>query len=135
MKHTIVQPCPSCADKLRGCHPDMAVLHAFVVALHPDAHISWGFRDEENQKMAYSCGRSKLQWPNSPHNKTDETGAPQSVAVDYFRLDDTGGAHWDKDFFTGIWSEVASHGFNIRWGGMFSHLGDFDHFERVIRFI
>lgn len=46
------------------------------VIKHYDCAVIEGHRDEAKQNEAFKLGMSKLNWPNSPHNKTP------SMAVD-----------------------------------------------------
>ena len=54
--------------KLETCHPDLQTLFFYVI-LGYDNTIVCGHRDRLEQEVAYANGYSKLQWPNSKHNK------------------------------------------------------------------
>lgn len=126
-----VSGCPSCLDKLKYCHPYLTEFYNFVKSNHVDAHISWGFRDQMSQHMAYQTGKSKLDWPLSPHNHMDN-GQPVSHAIDLFRLDIDGMAYFEALFYHKIWTETQDNGYQIEWGGTYRHLLDLDHFQLII---
>lgn len=74
--------------------------------------VVWGFRDEEQQMATFYAGNSSKVWPDSRHNKTDESGEPMSHAFDF--------APWiylpKRDKFGIPWNDT--HAFAIV-GGMF----------------
>lgn len=71
-------------------------------------------------------GRSKLAFPLSAHNKSDDQGNPCAMALDLFRLCSNGMASWEYKFCKDI-SETLPD--TMRWGGAWKDLGDYDHFE------
>ena len=62
-------------DKLKECHPDLVRLMLRVDQIYP-IHVICGFRGEKDQNHAFENKKSKLQYPNSKHNKRP------SLAVD-----------------------------------------------------
>ena len=78
------------------------------------------YRDKEKQDYLFNSGLSKLQWPNSKHNKMP------SLAVDVvpYPID------WnDKErfyFLAGIFKAIAfKHGIILRFGGDWDNDNDF----------
>lgn len=44
--------------------------------------VIWGYRNQAQQTDALNRGTTKLPYPRSKHNRTDENGDPESYAVD-----------------------------------------------------
>ncbi len=61
--------------RLKTCHTDIQKVMNEVIKVM-DVSILEGFRTEEKQQMAYAQGKSKVQYPDSKHNKIP------SMAVD-----------------------------------------------------
>ena len=81
---------------------------------HYDFTIVCGARSKEAQDEAFATGASKVQWPNSKHNRD------VSSAVDIAPW--TNGIDWKDSlafaFLAGLVSKSAhSHGVRLRWGG------------------
>lgn len=131
MKHANgVAACPSCEDKLKDAHPDIAAwFREKVKPRHKDCHISWSFRGKDDQEKAFLDGKTRLHFPLSAHNKSDDQGNPCSLALDLFELDYNGQACWSWDYFRLIADEAQASHAPIFWGGNWAKLGDFDHFE------
>lgn len=55
-------------DRLETCHRDLQMLFNTVI-LKRDCSILCGFRGEREQQAAFRGGMSKVQWPNSKHNR------------------------------------------------------------------
>lgn len=127
MKHTNETTCVSCEQKLISVHPYLRDWFHRLKLDHLDLHISWGFRDKENQDKAFSEGKSKLKWPDSKHNKMKD-GVPCSEALDLFQLVN-GQAVFDKVFYGTLATKCKKNLDDIAWGGLWKSLGDFDHFE------
>lgn len=92
---------------------------------YPEIHISCSYRDEAAQNDAVKRGISELQFPNSAHNKLDAQGLPASRALDLFIQED-GKALWPMHIYHDI---SVSFPDDVKWGGQWKGLGDFDHFE------
>lgn len=125
-KHTHGSDCDGCNDRLDEVH---VLLQSFFYQLkdvYEDAHISHGFRDIADQNAAFASGASKLQWPNSKHNKLP------SEAIDIFQINENGKAVFDPRFCHEAYKLSIKLGFKFRWGGQFKTLGDFGHFELVM---
>lgn len=61
--------------RLYSCHQDLQIIFSEVVK-ERDCSILCGHRPEDEQRAAFSAGLSKLQFPDSKHNKVP------SMAVD-----------------------------------------------------
>ncbi len=97
--------------KLETCDVDLQHLFNEVIR-HFDCTIVWGHRGEEEQDKAFQGGYSKLQWPDSKHNKKPAHGidvVPCPIDwedVDRFR------------YFAGfVMGMAAAMGIRIVWGG------------------
>ena len=55
-------------DRLKTCHPDLQLLFEQVVTKF-DCIIIEGHRGKTKQDEAYRGGKSKVQYPNSNHNR------------------------------------------------------------------
>jgi peptidoglycan L-alanyl-D-glutamate endopeptidase CwlK len=62
-------------NRLKECHPDLIRLIMRVDELYP-CHVICGYRNEEDQNIAFQGKRSQLKFPNSKHNQKP------SLAVD-----------------------------------------------------
>jgi peptidoglycan L-alanyl-D-glutamate endopeptidase CwlK len=100
-------------EKLKTCDPRLQKLFTEVVK-HFDCTVVVGIRGKEDQELAFKTGKSKLNWPNSKHNKTP------SLAVDVVPFLN-GGITWDDKectYFAGVVKGIAAMlNINIRWGG------------------
>jgi hypothetical protein len=121
--HTSDPVCALCETKLATAHASLGDWFRQVKSLYPDLHVSWGYRDAASQLEAFKEGKTKLNFPNSAHNKTP------ALALDLFQIDEQGKAKWDGVFFAKLDAFNQEKGHAIKWGGHFKHLGDFDHFE------
>ena len=120
--------CPACEDKLSRVHPYLAQWFRMTVKReYPSAHVSWSDRDEASQEAAFAAGTTKLHYPESAHNHT-ENGKPLSYALDLFQQV-SGKAVWDKNFFQSLADAIEAAGLPIFWGGKWRALGDNDHFQ------
>jgi hypothetical protein len=125
-----IASCPSCEDKLKDAHPDLAEwFRGKVKPNYPHAHVSWSYRGKEDQEHAFLDGKTRLHFPLSAHNKHDDQGNPCALALDLFELDYNGMACWGWAFFRAIANAAQHDGIPIKWGGDFKTLGDADHFE------
>lgn len=131
MKHINgVSACPRCEDKLKDAHADLAEwFRDKVKPRYPQAHVSWSYRGQDDQERAFLDGKSKLHFPLSAHNKSDDQGHPCALALDLFQLSDDGVAVWPWKFFYAISVMASRDKAPIGWGGLWTHLGDADHFE------
>lgn len=127
--HTNEAPsCPLCDFKLSQAHPELVTWFKSVKIAHPDCHISWSYRNEQDQEQAFSDHKTKLHYPMSAHNKTDENGEPRAEALDLFQIDGDNHATFNPRFYFGLSQE--NHGaIRLVWGGVWKTLGDADHFQ------
>lgn len=93
-------------------------------------HVSWAFRDQKFQDAALASGASHLKWPTSKHNH-QENGAPCSLALDVFQINEDGMAVFDPIFCARLNAASVVAGYKLRWGGEFKSLGDAGHFELI----
>lgn len=130
-KHTNnIGPCPACDSKLLQAHPLLVEwFNNKVKPAHQDCHISWSYRGKADQEQAFLDGKSKLHFPLSMHNKSDDSGNPCAMAIDFFELDYNGLARWAWAYFRTIAEEADKAGDPIVWGGTWAHLSDSDHFQ------
>lgn len=118
-------------QRLNSCEPRLVEILKEAIEVY-DFTILQGHRGEEEQQDFYERGLSKVQFPNSKHNKTP------SMAVDIapYPID------WEdtKRFFylAGIITSIAHRkGYKIRWGGNWDmdydfsdqKFNDLPHFE------
>lgn len=101
-------------EKLVECDDRIQALFNEVIK-HHDCIVLCGHRNEAEQNVAFKNGNSKLQWPNSKHNKKP------SMAIDVapYPID------WNDRkrfyYFAGIVMGIAKQmNINIRWGGDFN---------------
>jgi hypothetical protein len=121
--HTDDPICPSCTQKLGLAHPVLQNwFKIYVKPNFPTAHISWSFRGQADQEAAFSAGKTKCHWPDSPHNK-----AP-AQALDLFKQE-KGIDSFPYTLFKSINDYNDKHSIEIRWGGDFTSLGDSDHYQ------
>jgi peptidoglycan L-alanyl-D-glutamate endopeptidase CwlK len=118
---------------------DPRLIHIFTnVVKYYDNTILTGHRGQEEQTAHYEANRSKVQWPNSKHNKFP------SLAVDaapYPIPDNWGADHW-KDmvhfymFGAIVLYEAKKAGVTIRWGADWDRDGDFkdNRFNDLVHF-
>lgn len=132
-KHTnAIGPCPACSAKLLQAHPLLVEwFNTVVKPKHQDCHISWSYRGKEDQEKAFLDHKSKLHFPLSMHNKSDDQGNPCSLALDFFELDYNGIGRWAWKYFKTIADEAQETEYKIIWGGSWAKQGlaDYDHFQ------
>jgi hypothetical protein len=126
-----VNPCPNCEQKLTEADPALGVWFRKIKAEFPTAHISWSYRDRASQEQAFTEGKTKLHFPNSPHNFVGTDSKPCAKALDLFNLSEDGIATFPPPFYAKIWQRCCENKDPIKWGGTFKTLGDADHFQLV----
>lgn len=133
-----VPKCPLCEEKLKEAHPIFIKYWPRIKVKFMNAHISWSYRDEENQNKAFASGKSKLEYPHSPHNFTKPDGTPEAHAIDLFELTDKNVAlfpnPFDKalkdPFYEKVSEFLVSIVAPIVWSGTWKHFkGDLDHYQ------
>lgn len=128
--HTSDPACPLCDFKLTQADPYLSWWYKTVVKPNfQRAHISWSYRDQENQEQCFRDGKSKLHYPHSRHNKMDENGNPKAEALDLFEIDENGIGVWHPGFFVQINSINESRAIAVEWGPKIGMPWDGDHFQ------
>lgn len=126
--HTADSACPLCEAKLLTAHPYMRDWFHRIKALTPTVHVCWAYRGKEDQEQAFRDGKSKLHYPNSPHNRINLDGKPESYALDIFQI--VGGrAVFDALFYAKVNAYNVAGNEPILWGHIWKNLGDLDHFS------
>lgn len=98
-------------EKLAGCNYDLQVLFNEVIKKF-DCTIIVGHRGKNEQNEYYRTGRSKLQYPNSKHNKIPSEAV--DVAPYPINWNDTKRFYYFAGYVKGIAEKM---GINIRFGG------------------
>ena len=109
---------------LETCHFDLITLFESVIKV-VDCSVLCGVRNEEEQTRAFEAGNSKLEWPNSMHNKV------LSLAVDVVPYP----VDWDNlyafYYLAGVVKGIAGlRGIEVEWGGEWKTLKDYPHYHR-----
>ncbi len=133
MHVTPSENCQACAEKLKQCHPTIGLWFEIISDNFKDCHIAIGFRDKADQDLALKDGLTLAPWGHSLHNRMDGQN-PSSWAIDVFRLGVDGKAYFEKEYFQKIWDlinhiQTGAGDVEVHWGGNFTHLADYDHFE------
>ena len=118
--------------KLDTCHPDLQHLMQEAI-LSYDLKVLCGHRTKQEQEAAHAAGASKLQWPESKHNRVP------SEAVDVVPYPvvwpDARTSTYIKDlarfYLMGGYVLGVAHGLGlrVRWGGDWDR--DFDVSDQV----
>lgn len=125
--------CVTCLQKLEGCHNSIKLWFEIISDNFRDCHIAIGFRGKADQEVALQNHLTHAPWPKSKHNRMDGNN-PSSWAIDVFRLGVDGKAYFEEHYFEDIWIlidkiQTGAGDQEMYWGGLFSNLKDFDHFE------
>lgn len=107
-------------ERLQSCHFVLQALMTEAIKGAPsDMSIVSGYRGEAQQNELYKNRRSKVQWPNSKHNKDP------SEAVDVVPY--VGGLSWNwahieplAEHIKAAWTRLPAHvteGWRLEWGG------------------
>lgn len=132
LHHTADPTCPLCEAKLQSAHPFMQNWFHGIKSRYINTHISWAYRGKEDQEAAFTAGKSRDHFPESPHNRLNpETQLPESLALDLFQEDEDGNARFSPKFYLMIAMENKANKVPIAWGGDFRTLGDRDHYQYV----
>lgn len=110
------------------CHPDLILVLDDAIQVY-DFSILCGERGQEAQNEAFSTGKSQVQYPDSKHNKTPSNAfdaAPWFQSLPHI--------DWNNLIAFGILNGVIQtcahrRGIKIRWGGYFTTLKDYGHWE------
>jgi hypothetical protein len=133
LHHTRDSICPACEEKKSLAHPLLRKYWDAVKDEFPEAHISWTYRNSDEQLQCYKEGKTELLYPKSAHNTTVD-GVPHARAMDLFRINPDGQAEWKKSFFAAVASFLEKGDASVEWAGTWKsakgkRLGDFDHFQ------
>jgi len=96
----------------------------FKVVEHKDITVLEGHRGKDKQDKVYAEGKSKVQYPNSNHNK--EPSLAVDIAPYPVNWHDKKGFDELGHFVLGV---AAGMDIKIRWGGDFGGFYDGPHFE------
>lgn len=128
MTHKDGPVCNGCEMKLAGAHEYLGPWFRELKKRYPNAHISWGWRGHDDQERFFLEGKTKLHFPNSPHNLVRD-GKPCSMALDLFLINEDGEATFPPLWYAKVNLENEAARLPILWGGKWKTLGDGDHFE------
>lgn len=126
--HQEGEACSGCEMKLSRAHPKIADWFKEVKGKYPDVHVAWAYRGEQDQEQSFQDGKTLLHYPHSAHNRVNEEGKPESLALDLFQLQNHE-AVFNPIFYLKLWEEYCDHGIGLQWGGLYRSLGDRDHFQ------
>lgn len=109
-------------------HNDLIPFYIWIKHWFPECHIAVGWRNKDDQELAFKAGSTKAHWPDSKHNHLKD-GNPCSLALDLFLLLKNGKAIFPEEYFKAIYEYSKQEDFPIKWGGNFKDIHDGDHFE------
>ena len=122
----------SSKEKLETCREELQVLFNEVVKEF-DCTILYGYRSEENQNRLFEQKKSKVEWPNSKHNKGPSMGTD---AAPYYANHNPHIDWKDREkfvYFAGYVMGLASKmKIKLRWGGAWKGLGKLNkaHYDK-----
>lgn len=131
--------------RLDTCHPNLQRLFESLLE-ECDHTIISGYRDKEEQNQLVADGKSQLKWPNSKHNtqildRTTGKYLGESRAVDVLPYcnktkrmingDEPGDTVRILRFATRVFQKAAELKIGIRWGGNWTTLKDYPHWELI----
>ncbi len=103
--------------KLSTCHNDLQVLFYEVIKSF-DCTILDGYRNQQEQDLAFAEGRSKLQWPNGKHNHQPSMAVDATpYPIDFNNIKRS---YWFAGYVMGIAQRLKDEGkmeHSIRYGG------------------
>ena len=113
-------------SRLESCHEDLQAIFNAVI-LEADCSILCGERSQEAQTLAFDLGNSRVQWPDSLHNKKPS----MAVDVALYHKDIEGHIDWNnKQEFCDFSELVRKVADDLLWAGQISHKlrwgGDWD---------
>ena len=126
-------------SKLSTCHPDLQVLF-YEVIKYFDCTILVGHRNQADQELAFSEGKTQLHWPHGKHN------SQPAMAVDAtpypIEWENDKRSYWFAGYVMGIAQKLKDEGkmtHAVRFGGDWNcdtnidneHFKDLYHFELV----
>lgn len=117
-------------NKVAQCHPDLqrVLFEAIKVC---DFTVIEGYRTKEDQDKNFYSGVSRVKWPNSKHNNFPAKAVdiwPWPVPRDAKGELDSSSPKWAQ--LAGVMLEKAEQlGVKLEWGGNWSSLKDYPHFQ------
>lgn len=131
---------PSSVVKLSSCHIDLQTLFYDVIKTF-DCQVLEGYRNKENQEIAFAEGNTKLHYPNGKHNKQPSLAVDVApYPVDWNNLNRF---YWFAGYVMGLAEKLKEEGkisHAIRYGGDWNmtkdivnnKFKDLVHFEIVV---
>lgn len=122
----------SSLKKLETCHKDLRLICVKSIEII-DFAVICGYRNKEEQTIAFQRGFSKANYPLSRHNHLPSKAV--DIAPYPINFKD------DKKFYelAGVIKAVAHYLFEngaishkLKWGGEFKSLKDLPHFELIV---
>ena len=136
-------------EKLKKLHPDLQQILLIAIKI-TDFSILDSLRDEQAQQKAVSNKRSKVDYPNSKHNRSKQNNGtydnnksdafdivPYPIQWPDIRKQTT--RDYVKRmgrfyFLSGVIKAIAySLNIKIKWGGDFKNFFDGPHYERIVK--
>jgi hypothetical protein len=132
-RHELGLVCPSCDEKILSGHPLLQSCWKTIKTGFPEAHLSWVWRDKENQNKFFAEGRTQLKWPHSTHNYMFEN-KPCSLAIDIFKLVEVTKALFPPRFYYDINKFIEDNYLPLEWSGRWNEgkkdgFKEMDHFQ------
>lgn len=143
--HTSDPVCPLCEEKLAMAYQPLADwFRSRVKTRFKDAHVSWSFRNKQEQDACVADGASKLLWPKSAHNNSvpidykqtfsiyifGPNSKPCALALDLFQINAAfPNGCWDPKFYYDLNDLNHQNGSPILSGVEWRKFGDAGHFQ------
>jgi len=117
-------------QRLSTCAPQLQLL-VRTVALYCPIVVLVGHRTQQEQDEAYRAHRSKLQWPDSLHNKNPAMAV--DIAPSPYQPENITRLEYFGGFVLGVAAQLK---LPIRWGGCWAqdHLATPNHFQDLFHF-
>jgi hypothetical protein len=127
-RHTNEPICPSCEKRLEGAHPNIAKWFRETKKRHRILHIAWAYRDAVTQNRMFWEKKTRKQYPNSEHNRTED-GKPCSRALDLFVITEEGEEKWPPMLYAKINAENVANREPVEWSGEWVTFKETCHFQ------
>lgn len=129
--------CELCEDKLLTLDPELQPAARHFKEAFPEGHLSWGYRNEEDQNRAFAEGKTRAKFPHSKHNRMRQDPAtgvwePAARAFDFFRIRPDGVAEWKVSFCQTVWKELeGKFPGKLEWAGNWPppNIKEYDHIQ------
>ncbi len=95
-----------------------------------DFSVICGHRGQEEQDAAVAAGKSHTPWPTSKHNSTPSQ-AVDLIPYPFNPLTDWKNIEKFRDINAHMQVAADKLGHKIRWGGTFTTIKDYDHWELI----